>query len=539
MPTLGMHIIAGRGDANELDRCLESIRGPLFDQVVVGINGDDQAVFQVAKKHGVQIAEFGPWREDFAAARNHALDHLKTDYAFWVDSDDIIKTDDYQKLLELKKELGKHEVVWLMYVYSRDEHGNPDNTLPRERIFPNNGAFRWQNAIHECVYPEGIVSHFEDRITIHHYQRPGVNNMPRNLHILEKEWSKPDCSERMRFYYARDLLSSGNWAKGEIVALKCVDESLIHGEAKASLCRLLAAQYYAKACDTNLSHEKREAYRDLVNRYCLIGINDYCRMAELWTFLGCVAYDRKDEDKAILYFETAIGCLKEAYSGSRSPFYAEVPARNLFMIYYYREDFAKALVYNKVVIERDPSDAQARANRELVWKQYFNKYPAPILPATAAAHGIRLPGADGIKIPAVSPSVAWLIPWLNMDDPATRIRRVNVAQKLDEMGISSTVVHSYHNQPLGDTLKEIRGAAVCVFTQFTDKDLELMAAVKKAGKKVILDSCEAIFGIPGQREAWSLADRVVCCSTKLAEMHKEKGLDKVAVIRDAVEIGVK
>jgi hypothetical protein len=76
-----------------------------------------------------------------------------------------------------------------------------------------------------------------------------------------------------------------------------------------------------------------------------------------------------------------------------------------------------------------------------------------------------------------------------------------------------------------------------VFTQFTDKDLEIMAAVKKAGKKVIVDSCEAIFGIPGQREAWSMADKVVCCSTKLADLHREKGLQKVEVVFDAAEVG--
>lgn len=529
MKTLGLTMIVGPGESFELDRCLKSVQGPLFDQVVVVNTSEDKDVQEVIKKYGAEGPYF-KWVEDFSAARNFSWSFLRTDYAFWLDADDIIKPDDYQKLLDLKKDLHQHEVIWLNYVYSRDEYGNPDNVLPRERILPNDGRFRWQNAIHECLYPEGRVSHFEETISIHHYQRPGVSNMSRNLRILEREWNKPDCTDRMRFYYARDLLGSGDWVKGLKVALECIDKGLIFGESKASLCRLVAAHYYGKASDGNLPNEKRERYRDLCVRYCLIGINDYCRFAELWSYLGCVYYDRKQEDKAILYFETALGCLKEGYSGTRSAFYAQVPARNLFMIYYYRGEFAKALIYNKVVIETDPKDTQAKRDRDLTWQQYWNKFEVQPIPQGDSISALT--ESKGSTAPIVA---VWLVPYLNLDDPATRIRRYNVNRKLEEKGIDSSLIHDYYGQPIEKTLAEARDAKVFIFTQWSEYDRQLMKAAKAKGARILFDFCEAIFGVPGQDEAFSMADRVVCCSTKLAEMTKEKGA-RVDVIRDAVEV---
>lgn len=530
MQSLGLHMIVGGGEAVELERCLKSIQGPLFDQIVVCLTSRDADVRRVAEAYATDVPYY-EWCEDFAAARNHSWSFLKTDKAFWLDADDVIKPDDYQKLLDLKKDLDKHEVVWLNYVYSRDEYGNPDNILPRERILPNDGRFKWQNAIHECVYPEGRVSHFEETISIHHYQRPGVSNMARNLRILEREWNKPDCSERMRFYYARDLLGSGDWNKGVQVALECIDKNLISGESKASLCRMLAAHYYGKAGNSSLSHERRERNRDLCVRYCLIGINDYCRFAELWTYLGCVAYDRKLEDKAILYFETALGCLREGYSGTRSAFYSQVPARNLFMIYYYRGDFAKALMYNKIIIESDPGDAKAKQDRDLTWQQYWSKFEVQPIPPL----GFEPPTTEskGVAKPIVA---AWLVPYLNLDDPANRIRRYNVNRKLEEIGIDSSLIYGYYDQPVEKTLAEARDANILVFTQWSEYDRTLMKAARAKGVRVFLDFCEAIFGVPGQEEAFALSDRVVCCSTKLGELTKEKGA-RVEVIRDAVEIG--
>lgn len=537
MPTLGLHMIAGAGDSEVLERCLKSVQGPLFDQIVVSVNGSDPQVWEVARKYA-DARQYGEWKEDFGDARNHALLFLKTDFVFWMDSDDILKQDDYDKLLDLKKTLDPEKVVYLTYIYSQDEHGNPGTILARERIWAN-GKYQWTHPIHECVWHDTSAVVRREDIRIHHYPKAtGRNSMERNLRILEREWAKPNKSPRMAFYYARDLLDSNKWDEGEPVALECIRTGLVSGGEKAGLCRSLAHRYFAFASDEKRSPEEREAFRAKTEKIALTGIQADHVFAELWTYLGCVAYDRHDEDNAILYFETALGCLREAAVGSLSHFYSLVPARNLYMIYFYRGEYSKALMYNKLVLEASPDDAQARANRELTWKHWFNKYPAPKLETESP--GIqsveRQPGQSGVRIPAGGLSVAWLIPWLNLDDPATRIRRVNISQKLEQMGIDSSVIHSYQGQPIEQTLKEIRDASICVFTQFSEVDLQLMAAVKKAGKKVILDSCEAIFGIPGQREAWSVADRVVCCSTKLAELHREKGIGRVAVVKDAVEV---
>jgi len=54
-----------------LDRCLGSLRG-LADEVVVVDTGSTDRTREIAAAHGARVHDL-PWRGDFAAARNHAL----------------------------------------------------------------------------------------------------------------------------------------------------------------------------------------------------------------------------------------------------------------------------------------------------------------------------------------------------------------------------------------------------------------------------------------------------------------------------------
>ena len=45
--SLGLNIIVGAGEASELTRCLSSVQGDLFDEIVVTLTSDDEAVTEV------------------------------------------------------------------------------------------------------------------------------------------------------------------------------------------------------------------------------------------------------------------------------------------------------------------------------------------------------------------------------------------------------------------------------------------------------------------------------------------------------------
>ena len=88
-----------RDEEENLPHCLESVRG-IFDEIVVVDTGSVDRTREIAREFGAKVFEFA-WIDDFAAARNAALDHATGDYAFWLDADDVIEPEQREKLIAL------------------------------------------------------------------------------------------------------------------------------------------------------------------------------------------------------------------------------------------------------------------------------------------------------------------------------------------------------------------------------------------------------------------------------------------------------
>ena len=85
MPTLGLCVIA-KNAAPTLRACLDSVRG-LVQAMVVVDTGSSDATVAVARDAGATVLHF-PWANDFAAARNAALQAMKTDWILVLDADE-------------------------------------------------------------------------------------------------------------------------------------------------------------------------------------------------------------------------------------------------------------------------------------------------------------------------------------------------------------------------------------------------------------------------------------------------------------------
>jgi glycosyltransferase involved in cell wall biosynthesis len=69
-----------RNGEDHLGKCLESVRG-LFDEIVIVDTGRTDRTKEIAREFGAKVFAF-VWTDDFAAARNEALSHATSDYAF-------------------------------------------------------------------------------------------------------------------------------------------------------------------------------------------------------------------------------------------------------------------------------------------------------------------------------------------------------------------------------------------------------------------------------------------------------------------------
>lgn len=500
--TLSLAIIVGPGEAFELERCLKSCAGPLFDEIVVTVTSPDQKVVEVALAYADKAPSFG-WKKDFAAARNFCFSRCESDYIMWLDADDIITPDNYQKLLALKPNLGEAEVHFIWYNYDHHPDGRPKLPHPRERIIKRGIGIDWVYPIHEClnIWGHSVSKHPE--IAIDHYRTKPHG--ARNLEMLAEACAKPDAAPRMVFYYAKELLDTADWEKGEPLGRKIVDEDIVMGDEAAVICRRLAYGYLLLG---NLYQ---------CERYCYKGISASGRYAEFYCFLGDIAMQRKDDTQAIRYFEMAMACSgQDNNNGPWDSFYDEVPARNLYLLYLNRGDAKRALMYNKFAIQGDPDKKVTRTDRDLIWA--------------------RIQTDDLLPTLEIKPVVAWLVPGLDYNNPSIRVRRINVCQRLVERGVDSFIVHDYYAQPIEKTLEEIRDANVVVLTQFGDVDHEIATRLRARGVRLCFDHCELIGPYPLQFETFALADALVCCSTALGEISKtHHGMTNAVVIKDAWE----
>src|SRR5262249_19186604 len=100
--TVSLNMIV-RNEEQNLPACLESGRG-LFDETIVVDTGSTDRTVEIARSFGAKVSHF-EWIDDFAAARNAALDRSSGDYVFWLDADDRIELSERQKLAELLDEV--------------------------------------------------------------------------------------------------------------------------------------------------------------------------------------------------------------------------------------------------------------------------------------------------------------------------------------------------------------------------------------------------------------------------------------------------
>src|SRR6516164_7686240 len=75
-----------RNEEGKLDRLLRSVAG-LAEEVIVADTGSTDRTVAIAQEHGAKVVVH-KWRDDFAAARNYALDQATGNWILWLNPDE-------------------------------------------------------------------------------------------------------------------------------------------------------------------------------------------------------------------------------------------------------------------------------------------------------------------------------------------------------------------------------------------------------------------------------------------------------------------
>ena len=400
MPTLSLCMIVGKGEAQELENCLKSVQGPLFDQIVVVTTQQDDEVAAVARKYATEVHHFD-WINDFAAARNYSFSFATSDFVMWLDADDEISTQSLEKLIDLKPKLQSFDLVMLAYNYAFDGNNNPIVVLPRERIIRRDGRMKWSEPIHECLilFSDMRIERRNDIFVDHRRKR--AFNPERNLQISRKFYEEGKASQRLKFYYAKDLIESGRHEEAIPVFEDYLSGPTDYADNKAIACLRMAEYYRLKGMA-----EEHKAY-------LLKGRTYSTKYAEFPFLLGDIHYNKGELKEAIPFYEACLATPMDAGFSMQSEYYKFLPADRLSMIHYKLRDLKKSLYYNGITLECRPDDGRILSNRKMIQDEMASE-----------THK--------------EPSILWLVHSFNPQDPAQRLAHLDFNQLYRKFGAATS-----------------------------------------------------------------------------------------------------
>ncbi|MBI1968611.1 polysaccharide deacetylase family protein [Candidatus Woesearchaeota archaeon] len=165
-----------------LGHCLQSVRG-LVDEIIVVDTGSTDKTKEIASAFGAKIYDF-VWCDDFAAARNAALQHAAGDWILVLDADEALDAESAEKIRNAVGERAADAYYLLqlhhtnMYVTHPDFVPFEDNQFkgffPCEvlRLFKNSKDIYFEFCVHETIQFSVLRTHKKIAklpAAIHHY----------------------------------------------------------------------------------------------------------------------------------------------------------------------------------------------------------------------------------------------------------------------------------------------------------------------------------------------------------------------------------
>ena len=175
-----------RDEAGFLEKCLANVEG-LVDEIVVVDTGSTDDTLAVARRFGARIHR-QMWNNDFAEARNRALESARGQWILCLDCDEVIAPQDWASITSQLQGATADAYRFTTRNYSdqpnetgwtacdgeyEEERGHPGwFPTSKVRLWRNRPQFRFQGAVHELV-ETSILDHggsiADCLVPVHHY----------------------------------------------------------------------------------------------------------------------------------------------------------------------------------------------------------------------------------------------------------------------------------------------------------------------------------------------------------------------------------
>ena len=182
-----------KNEENDLPIWLECTK-KIADEVIVVDTGSTDKTVEVATKAGAKVFHF-VWIDDFAAAKNYAIEQCSGDWILMLDADEYIKPEDYGQVRKIIDEYDEDKSVIGFACELINIDKNKQNayisSMYQIRLFRRMPNLRYVRAIHEMLSYTGKgkkTMPLVDAFTIYHTgysENVMMEKFQRNLQMLE------------------------------------------------------------------------------------------------------------------------------------------------------------------------------------------------------------------------------------------------------------------------------------------------------------------------------------------------------------------
>ena len=302
-----------KNEEKNIRRALSWAKDIVFEQIVVDTGSTDRTV-EIAQEMGAKVYHF-QWIDDFAAAKNYAIEQASGEWIAFLDADEYMNQEDTRKLVRLLEQISMPKKGEKLPLFIRcswvqlDDSGKPFSVDPQDRIFRNRKDLRYHGKIHEQIQMPSVGQftfiQAENMLSIFHtgygrsvYEETG--KLQRNIELLEQELEQdPDN------YMAWSYLGDAQKASGDQEGAKTSYKKALEGKNSGKLAhqRYLDARTGLMGVLAEMAeHAESEEIRQWASDY---GYPDTDN-PDPWFFLGMWHYNKGEMEAARQQFLTCL-----------------------------------------------------------------------------------------------------------------------------------------------------------------------------------------------------------------------------------------
>lgn len=340
-----------KNSENDIKKWLESIKKINCDEIIVVDTGSVDKTVEIAKAAGAVVYNF-KWQEDFAAAKNFALNKADGNWIIFLDTDEYFADGtDIKSFIKNNIDENIDTISCCMINIDMENSGKELNRFMQLRIFRNSPDIFYEGKIHEQLKKRNsrlkIIA--ANNVVIYHTgysQNKFLQKMQRNLKMLNEEICSTGEKDIHYRYLADCYYALEKYTK--------------------------AIDYYQKHLQTGLKSEndnESEIYFNLIDAMVRekydykqilatieIALSVFKDYPEFFAQAGAIYFSIKRYDMAKKNFEKAMEVYKKAENKLRTSNFRTLLTMNytyLAQIYFYENNMQTALAYIDKVLAKD------------------------------------------------------------------------------------------------------------------------------------------------------------------------------------------